>query len=279
MSFSSDLRAETTAFLAACDAPLQELQSLAVHASARADASGFVLETRHQGYFSWLRHAFQHGAPEISKGGVFRLRVGGAFKLEDGLRLLRSRRAESLAAAFALLFAACGSMAEPERAAHIEYRLKHQIIAAAFLAAAGQNGIELRTLPEKHYVRLYSKDSPTIGDLLIRSGAMNAYIRFSQLKVDKEVLNNVNRQVNCDRANARRVAETSADQAEAIRRLDAAVGLSTLPETLEAAARARLEHPDLSLTELGAVLQPPIGKSGMNHRLKKILALADELED
>ncbi|HHU12400.1 MAG TPA: DNA-binding protein WhiA [Clostridiaceae bacterium] len=276
MSFSSDLRTEAVERLQAAEVSLERVRALILHASGRRTPDGYQIETRHKAYADWLNHTVcETSWTVVESPGTFRFLVEADYPLETALRWLRT--SDNRGDAFALLFAACGAMADPARTSHLEYRIKNQVVAASFIQAAGQHDIWLSSLSEKSYVRLYTKDSAEIGDMLIHAGAMRAYIRYSQFKVDKEVLNNVNRQVNCDRANARRVADSSMAQAEAVRRLDETVGLHTLPETLEMAARARLAHPDLSLSELGSTMTPPIGKSGMNHRMKKLIALAAEL--
>lgn len=121
---------------------------------------------------------------------------------------------------------------------------------------------------------VYLKEGQYIAEFLLQSGAHESLLAFESLRVEKEMRNSVNRVVNCDNANAQRIANTSARQLELIRFLRDSRTLGQLPAELQAAAEARLENPDLSLRELGELMDPPIGKSGMNHRLKKLENLA-----
>ena len=124
---------------------------------------------------------------------------------------------------------------------------------------------------------IYLKDGQQIADFLLISGAHQCLLAFESLRVEKEMRNSVNRMVNCDSANTQRIADTAARQLELIRQLSLTRGLSQLQDDLRAAAEARLENPDLSLRELGESMQPPLGKSGMNHRLRRLEKAAAEL--
>ena len=121
---------------------------------------------------------------------------------------------------------------------------------------------------------MYLKEGQHISDFLLQTGAHESLMEFESLRVEKEMRNSVNRVVNCDNANSQRIANTSARQLELIRSLRDSRLLGRLPAELQAAAQARLDNPDLSLRELGELMDPPIGKSGMNHRLKKLENLA-----
>jgi DNA-binding transcriptional regulator WhiA len=280
VSFSADLRTECVEVLRQTDIGLDALRSLVLFASGTVVGTRYLLETRHEDYASWLKtRLFESGWIERSETPPYRVEVTADYLLEAVLKCLRTDDERLLGDAFALLFAACGSMTNPQKAAHMEFRIKNQIVAAAFTQATKKLDIDLLMLSEPRAVRLYLKDSQSIGDMLIRMGTMRSFLTYSSLKVDKEVLNQVNRQVNCDRANARRVADASALQAEAILLIDREIGLSTLSDSLETAARARLMHPDMSLAELGMQVSPPVGKSGMNHRMKKLMQLAESLQE
>lgn len=280
MSFSADLRTECVEVLRQTDIGLDALRSLVLFASGTVVGTRYLLETRHEDYASWLKtRLFESGWIERSETPPYRVEVTADYLLEAALKCLRTDDERLLGDAFALLFAACGSMTNPQKAAHMEFRIKNQIVAAAFTQATKKLDVDLLMLSEPRAVRLYLKDSQSIGDMLIRMGTMRSFLTYSSLKVDKEVLNQVNRQVNCDRANARRVADASALQAEAILLIDREIGLSTLSDSLETAARARLMHPDMSLAELGMQVSPPVGKSGMNHRMKKLMQLAESLQE
>ena len=107
----------------------------------------------------------------------------------------------------------------------------------------------------------------------------HSYLEFENIRVLKDMRNKVNRQVNCETANLNKVVQAAVRQLNAIRIIEDTVGLSTLPEPLQEAARLRREHQDLSVGELAALTEDSVGKSGFNHRLKKLEQLAEKLKD
>lgn len=179
-----------------------------------------------------------------------------------------------LRAALRGFFLSCGSLAEPQSAYHLELSIRRP--AAAVLAATLLSRVDIRSglLVRNGYTVVYLKEGQHISDFLLQSGAHESLLTFESLRVEKEMRNSVNRVVNCDNANSQRIANTSVRQLELLRALENANGLGMLPSELQDAARARLENPDLSLRELGELMEPPIGKSGMNHRLKKLESIA-----
>ena len=121
---------------------------------------------------------------------------------------------------------------------------------------------------------VYIKESSAIVDFL---GICEAHVALMEMENDrivKSVRGSVNRQVNCETANINRTAKASAAQIEAIRKIEKTVGLASLPDGLDEMARIRLEYPAATLEELGRMLETPVGKSGVNHRLRKIVAIS-----
>ena len=123
---------------------------------------------------------------------------------------------------------------------------------------------------------IYIKDADDIAAVLGLSGAAKALLHFEAGRVDKEVNNSVNRVVNCDSANARRIADTAARQMDLLERLQQEKGFEFLPPQLRETAESRLANPGLSIAELGALQSKSIGKSGMHHRLRKLEQIAEE---
>lgn len=275
MSFSTALRSEIVERITGLDFDPLRVRSLIATISGRRIDTTMAIETRHAGYANWLRALFSEAI--YTEGPVQRFVLPTLVSPDAAYAWLAKMNEEDFGVILALLFLAGGSMSEPKRTNQLAYRVRGQALAGMIVSASRQRGLTLHVLAEKNSVRLYSKNGDDIGDILILSGATNAYLAFSELRVDKEVFNRVNRQVNCDRANAGRVASSSRAQIEAIRLLERAVGLDNLPEPLALAARARLEYQDYSLTDLGQMVAPPVSKSGMNHRMKKLLQLAEEL--
>ena len=125
---------------------------------------------------------------------------------------------------------------------------------------------------------VYLKEAEKIGDFLHVVGAVNAMLAFEDLRIMRDMRNSVNRLVNCDTANLRKTAGAAAKQVEDIELIDQKQGLESLPEKLASLARFRLQHPELSLKELAEqVPDGPISKSGVNHRLKKLHEIAENL--
>ena len=139
-------------------------------------------------------------------------------------------------------------------------------------------GIEAKTLIKKTSVTIYLKESESISTFLALIGANRAVIKFEEMRVMKQISNNVNRIVNCETANLNKIVRAAVIEQEAIRKIETNGKFEELSDQLKEIALLRKEHPDASLVELGNMLKNPIGKSGVNHRLKKIVQIADELE-
>lgn len=179
-----------------------------------------------------------------------------------------------LRAALRGIFLACGSISEPQSAYHLELAIHRSSVASMALGLLAAADVRSSLLSRNGYSLVYLKEGQQISDFLLQTGAHESLLLFESLRVDKEMRNSVNRVVNCDNANSQRIANTSARQLQLLHALETTHGLGLLPEELQEAARARLDNPDLSLRELGEIMSPPIGKSGMNHRLKKLEAIA-----
>ena len=114
-------------------------------------------------------------------------------------------------------------------------------------------------------------------DILSIIGAYNSLFEFENVRIVKDMRNNVNRLVNCETANLSKTVNAAVRQVESIKLIEKEIGLKRLSKPLRDIAELRLEYPDESLKELGEMLNPPVGKSGVNHRLRKIEKIADEL--
>ena len=108
-------------------------------------------------------------------------------------------------------------------------------------------------------------------------GAQNSTLEIMNIKILKDMRNRVNRVRNCDMANLNKTSAASVSQLQDIRLIESNLGLENLPDTLREIAEARLENPEFSLNDLGEILDPPIGRSGVNHRLKRIKQIADQI--
>lgn len=180
-------------------------------------------------------------------------------------------------AALRAVFLACGSISDPQHSYHLEFSIRRAGAAAWLLNLLAASDITAGSLHRQGHSVIYLKDGQLVSDFLLLSGAHQSMLAFESLRVEKEMRNSVNRVVNCDSANTQRVANASARQLDLLEMLQEAGLFGLLTEELLQAAQARLDHPDLSLKELGETLKPPLGKSGMNHRLKKLEQRALEL--
>ena len=125
---------------------------------------------------------------------------------------------------------------------------------------------------------LYLKDGEEISNFLALIGANSSVLKFEEIRVIKETRNDINRKVNCETANLNKVINASIKQIEDIKLIKKKRKFASLPESLQEIANIRLENPDMPLSELGGLLKEPIGKSGVNHRLKRISEIAEELK-
>lgn len=174
-------------------------------------------------------------------------------------------------------FLAGGSVTDPEKGYHMELTTTHQ-------AVARETEVLLREVmgfPPKSAQRsggqvLYFKQSEQISDVLSFLGAPVAAMGIMEARLEKELNNKVNRRCNCDDANTSKVVEAAQEQLRAIRVIQEAGLMEKLPAKLKQAALARLENPSASLSELAAMMDPPITKPAMNNRMKKLLLAAKE---
>ena len=174
-------------------------------------------------------------------------------------------------------FLAGGSVTDPVKGYHLELTTTHQSVAREGYSLMEEVlGFPPKTAKRGGGQVLYMKQSDLIADFLTFLGAPVAAMGIMEAKLEKELNNKVNRRCNCDDANTSKVVEAAQEQLAAIRVLQEKGLFEHLPEKLYQAAKARQENPELSLTELAAMMEPPITKPAMNHRLKKLVAMAQE---
>ena len=175
-------------------------------------------------------------------------------------------------------FICAGSVSDPQKQYHLEISNGDYDHAAALKSLITSFGIDAKIILRKNHYIVYIKEGEQIVDMLNIMSAYKALLDFENLRVVKDLRNNLNRIVNCETANLNKVVSAGVRQTEAIEYIKRTVGLGYLSPSLEEMAKLRLEYPDISLKELGEKLRPPVGKSGVNHRLKKICAIADSLK-
>lgn len=176
-------------------------------------------------------------------------------------------------------FLASGSISDPEKTYHFEIVAPNEDKAIQLRDIIHSFSVDAKIVIRKKYYVVYVKDGSQIVDLLNIMEAHVALMNLENVRILKEMRNSINRQVNCEAANINKTVMAASKQLDDIRYLKDTVGLSELAEGLEEIAELRLEYPESSLKELGALLNPPIGKSGVNHRLRKLSILADNLRE
>ena len=174
-------------------------------------------------------------------------------------------------------FLAGGSVTDPDKGYHMELATTHQSVARQTYTLIREiTGIEAKAAKRGGGQVLYLKNSDQVADFLAFLGASVAAMGIMEARLEKELNNKVNRRCNCDDANTSKVVEAAQEQITAIRVLEERGLLENLPAKLKQAADARLQHPSSSLTELAGMMDPPITKPAMNHRLKKLMDMAKE---
>lgn len=170
-----------------------------------------------------------------------------------------------------------GSISNPEKTYHLEFVTHSEEYALELCKLINSFGLNSKVIQRKNSFIIYIKEGEQIVDLLNIIGAHSALMELENIRIMKEMRNNVNRIVNCETANLSKTVNAAVRQVESIKLIQNQIGLQRLPKNLREIAELRLNYPDESLKELGEMLDPLIGKSGVNHRLRKIEKIAEEL--
>jgi DNA-binding protein WhiA len=205
---------------------------------------------------------FQQGADEdcsknISKGIIKKRCCAGTF--------LRG------------VFLSSGTIINPKKSYHLEFTLQDADTAASLESFIEDQGFAAKKVVRKNNHVIYFKESENIEDVLSFMGATNAALEIMNIKIYKGLRNNANRITNCETANINKLVDASAEQIEAIRKIQRTKGLDFLPDQLKQVAEARIENPELSLKEIALKMDPVVSKSGVNHRLQKIIEIAKNI--
>lgn len=174
-------------------------------------------------------------------------------------------------------FLAAGSMSDPNKSYHFEIVCRTEEQAEQLRDVINSFGMDAKIVARKKYQVVYLKEGSQIVDILNIMEAHVALMNLENVRILKEMRNSVNRKVNCETANISKTVNAAVQQLRDIEYIRETAGLDSLPENLKAVALLRLEYPDAPLKELGTYLDPPVGKSGVNHRLRKISEIAEDL--
>lgn len=231
--------------------------------------------------------------PKLEKtgGGKFRVRVDDVVdrqavlsefgysgnevnrRLNEGLLQCETCKASLLRGAFL----SCGTITNPEKDYHLEFVLSTKSLCTDLLHLMESLELSPKYVQRNGAHVIYFKDSESVEDLLTLMGATESSLEVMGTKMFKDMRNKVNRRMNFENANSTRTFNAAYEQIKAIEYIEKKRGLESLPPELRELAKLRVENADFSLKELGENLSDPISRSGVNHRLKKILAIADDL--
>jgi len=207
-----------------------------------------------------------------------------SLKMYDGQRIRMERvdplllQRECCKKSFlAAAFLCAGSVSDPNKAYHLEIVCRSQDRARQLAQSMLSLNLDAKIIARKGHWVVYLKEGEQIVTMLGYMGAPLAYMTYENARIVKEMRNGINRQVNCETANIGKTVHAAVRQTADIALIRDRMGLEHLPRNLQEIALVRLEHPDMTLKDLGALLDPPVGKSGVNHRLRRISEIAEDL--
>ena len=202
---------------------------------------------------------------------------GAIRDLQSGVNPMVTRNSCCKRAFIRDSFLCLGSISDPNKGYHLEFVCDSMEQAEALREMIQSFDIEARIVSRKKYFVLYVKEGAEIVDLLNIMEAHVSLMELENLRIVKEMRNSINRRVNCEVANITKTVNAASKQIEDITYIKDHHGFDNLQDGLRQMAEVRLENPDATLSELGQLLDPPVGKSGVNHRLRKLSDLADKI--
>ena len=220
-----------------------------------------------------------HSIDVVGKNFVisFKLKEIDFVNYEENLIYIRDipKNQEDKKAIIRGIFMGAGSINNPEKEYHLEMELTNKQNTNIVLKLLLEFSIQAKSMEIKNKYYIYMKDGEQISKFLALIGAAKAVMKFEDIRVQKEMRGKVNRLVNCETANLNKTINASIEQIAAIKTLQETGRFKKLDDNLKEIAILRLENPNMSLVELGKRLKEPVGKSGVNYRLKKIMEIAN----
>ncbi len=297
MSFSSDVKSEIS--------KTENLSSCCLHAQvyglvlfAHFSKYNLSITTENNDvfnlYLSYLRN-YCGVEPTISDSGTKKMtaylktdkeketvfnKFGHTLK-ETSLRINRANISDECCSSAFLrgVFLSCGTVTSPERGYHLEFVVPYKRLCMDLMKFMDEIGLKPKYIVRKGNHIIYFKDSESIEDILAIIGAQDASLYVMGVKIEKDVKNKVNRRLNFEMSNISKTVDAANLQVEAIEYIESKSGISSLPENLQKIARVRLENPESSLSELEKILDEPISRSGINHRLGRIVKIAEKMKN
>ncbi len=296
MSFSSEVKTEIT--------KIENISSCCYHAQvyglvlfAHFSKYNLSITTENSDvfdlYLSYIKN-YCNVEPTISNNGTKKLtaylksdndkslvfeKFGHSFS-ETSLRINRANISDEccLSAFLRGVFLACGTVTDPERGYHLEFVVPYKRLCMDFMKFLDELSLNPKYIVRKGNHIVYFKDSESIEDILAIIGAQSASLHVMGIKIEKDVKNTVNRRLNFEISNINKTVNAANLQVEAIELIEEHMGISSLPDNLQELAHLRLENPEASLSELEKMLDEPITRSGINHRLSRIIKIAQKIK-
>lgn len=284
MSFSSDIKEELSKVNNFKNKNLLEAEFLGYiltgNSSNNDEYLEFITENEFniERFYKILFNLEIEYEPDI-RGKVFVATIRKNEKIEKLMEIKLDNNEELRKAIVRGAFLGAGSITDPNKQYHLEILFQERNNAEYILNICKSFGVYLKILESKEKIQLYIKDGEEISKFLALLGSNKGVLSFEEVRITKEIKNNVNRLVNCETANLNKIVNASVDQVNDIKLIQKLNKFEELPEYLKEIALIRLENPEVSLKGLGEMLEKPIGKSGVNHRLKKIHDFAEELRN
>ena len=197
--------------------------------------------------------------------------------IDDILKLIVNNNDEIQKSIVKGAFLGAGSITDPNKQYHLEITFNEKRNAEIILNICKKYGVSLKEIENKERYTLYIKEGEEISKFLALISSNKGVMAFEDIRIQREIKNNVNRYVNCETANLNKIVNAAVDQINDIKLIKKLRKFDELPDYLKEIAEVRIENPELSLKALGELLEKPIGKSGVNHRLQKIHEIAEEL--
>ena len=279
MSFSTELKEEISKLdnLSNKEAVKYELIGYLISSNISEDKNNIKFSTENEyniNRFSRLLNNMEiHNYDIAVQGNLFVITVNK--RILEKIETIENLNAEQIKWLIRGTYLGSGSINNPEKKYHVEIGISKKSDAEIIIEYLKKYDIKSNLTEKNGEYAIYLKDGEEISKFLALIGANKAVLKFEEIRVQREMNNKINRIVNCETANLNKTINASIEQIEAIKKLKSNKKFEKLEDSLKEIAELRLKNPNASLIELGKMLKQPIGKSGVNYRLKKIMEIAN----
>ena len=280
MSFSTELKEEISKLdnLSNKEAVKYELIGYLISSNISEEKNKIKFSTENEyniNRFSRLLNNMEIYNYDIAvQGNLFVITVNKSIL--EKIETIKNLNAEQIKWLIRGTYLGSGSINNPEKKYHVEIGISKKSDAEIIISYLKKYDIKSNLTEKNGEYAIYLKDGEEISKFLALIGANKAVLKFEEIRVQREMNNKINRIVNCETANLNKTINASIEQIEAIKKLKSNKKFEKLDDSLKEIAELRLKNPNASLIELGKMLKQPIGKSGVNYRLKKIMEIANE---